>query len=214
MKTAFDRRGDNDFIGDYFGLAAVPGGFAAAIVQAQPKATKGPSDVFFARVEVGCADVAGGIRGKRLHRAVLGRTRERTRRSYAGLTTRRAYDYFCLTDGKRVRVGHPTRKLRRALGRRRFGRVRGRAVLILTNSRAFRLRRVRVGTRLRAMRRRLRGERRVHRGRGSTWYSLRRRRATLVFRVRRGRVRELGIAARSVAGTTSRARRLIRSYGP
>jgi hypothetical protein len=72
MKTAFDRRGDNDFIGDYFGLAAVPGGFAAALVQAQPSATKGPSDVFFARAEVGCADATGGIRGKRRTRTQNG----------------------------------------------------------------------------------------------------------------------------------------------
>jgi hypothetical protein len=159
-----------------------------------------------------CANVRGRIRGKRLHRAVLGRKRATIRRAYPRRRSRTNFDYFCLSDGKRVRAGFPTRKLRRQLGRRRSRRVRGRAVLILTNSRRFSFRRVRVGSRLRTLRRRLRGEQRVHRGFRSRWYTVRRRKAMIVFRVKGGRVREIGIASKRLARSRRGAKRLIKSY--
>jgi hypothetical protein len=37
-------------LGDYFGLVAVPGGFAAAFTQGKPAATHGPTDIFYARM--------------------------------------------------------------------------------------------------------------------------------------------------------------------
>jgi hypothetical protein len=43
------------FIGDYFGLAAVPGGFVTAFTLAQPLARAGPSDIFLARIHVPAA---------------------------------------------------------------------------------------------------------------------------------------------------------------
>jgi hypothetical protein len=44
---------DSRFVGDYFGLAATPRGFAAAPVLARPVARGGPSDVFYAPIRVG-----------------------------------------------------------------------------------------------------------------------------------------------------------------
>lgn len=38
------------FIGDYMGLVGLPGGFAAAFVQARPQARHGATDVFFSRI--------------------------------------------------------------------------------------------------------------------------------------------------------------------
>jgi hypothetical protein len=43
---------DNPPLGAYEGLVAIPDGFAAAFIMAKPKATTGPSDVFFARIRV------------------------------------------------------------------------------------------------------------------------------------------------------------------
>jgi hypothetical protein len=45
-----------DFVGDYFGLIGLPGGFGVAYALAAPLATVGATDVFFSRVELG----AGG----------------------------------------------------------------------------------------------------------------------------------------------------------
>src|SRR5215218_585382 len=49
LNTA-ERGGGQLFLGDYEGLAGLPHGFAAAFAQARPRATNGPSDVFFARI--------------------------------------------------------------------------------------------------------------------------------------------------------------------
>ncbi len=44
--------GPAHFIGDYFGLAAVPGGFVTAYTMGPPRARVGPSDIFFTRIHV------------------------------------------------------------------------------------------------------------------------------------------------------------------
>lgn len=50
LRATTDPGGSTYRLGDYFGLASVPGGFVAAIVQAGPQAADGPTDVFFARI--------------------------------------------------------------------------------------------------------------------------------------------------------------------
>jgi hypothetical protein len=40
-------------LGEYEGLAAVPGGFATVFARAQPAARVGPTDIFFARIDLG-----------------------------------------------------------------------------------------------------------------------------------------------------------------
>jgi metallophosphoesterase (TIGR03767 family) len=134
-----------------------------------------------------CASLRGRLAGRRLHRARLGARRRAIRRRYPTRSPRRRVDVFCLADGKRVRVAYR----------------RGRAVLILTSSRKFRARGVRPGMRARRLRGRARRS-----GRG--FYVARRRAATLVFRVRRGRVVEVGIAQRRLTATRARTRRLLR----
>jgi hypothetical protein len=133
------------------------------------------------------------------------------RRSYprSGRKTRRDFDFFCLSDGRLVRVGFASPKMRIAthLRRQAFGRVRGRAVFILTSSQRYRIRGVRPGSRVRTLRRRLRGERRYRIGR-NVYYVATGRNSRLLFRTRRGRVRAVGIGAKRVA----RDRRQERAY--
>ena len=85
--------------------------------------------------------------------------------------------------------------------------MRGRAVFLLTSSRRHRIRGIRPGSRVRTLRRRLRGERRYRIGR-NVYFVAPGRRARLLFRTRRGRVRAIGIGDRGAA----RDRRGERAY--
>ena len=123
-------------------------------------------------------------------------------------------DRFCLVAGGNLRVGYPSTRVRRSLGRGLRRRIRnGRVVLLLTSSKLYSARRVRVGTGTRTMRRRIgrRGVRSVRVGK-NRWYLRRGKGVTLVFKVRRGRVRELGLADARLTRTRARARRFLRSY--
>ena len=159
-----------------------------------------------------CAEPAGRISGRRVGPAALGRRRSDNRRRFPRYTVpRRSIDRFCLRGGGTLRLGYPTRRLSRALGRRDRRRTGGRAILALTSSRRYGMRGIRPGYRTRTVRRRLRGERRFRVG-VNTWLLARGRKATLVFKVRRGRVREIGIADRRLTATRRRASRLLRSF--
>ena len=101
-------------------------------------------------------------------------------------------DRICLAGGRAIRVGYR----------------RGRAVLILSSSRrhgAF-------GLRPGSGARKLRGRARRIRVGPNTWYLRRGRRATLVFKVRRGRVREVGLASSRPSHGRRGARRFLRSF--
>jgi hypothetical protein len=152
-----------------------------------------------------CAVPTGKVRRKSVDRARLGRTRRRTRRSFRKRSLRRQgryMDQFCLAGGGALRVGY---------GRRRP--VKGRAVVVLSSSKLHRLRKLRVGARTKTLRRRI-GRRRVSSMRigKNRWYIKRGKGATLVFKVRRGKVRELGLADRRLTRTRARAKRLLKSY--
>ena len=97
----------------------------------------------------GCDQPTGRLRGRRLDRVRLGGDREAHLRAYkiGRKQTRKGIDRFCLSDGRGVRVGYPTSRLKRKLRRaerRRY--ANGKALLALTTSRAFRARRIRVGS--------------------------------------------------------------------
>lgn len=145
-----------------------------------------------------CASVRGKVTAARLHRATLGERRTAIRGRYPSRTTRGRVDSFCLADGRRVRVGYGS-----------AGRLRSRAALLASNSRHLPVAGIRAGSSTAALRRRLRGERRVRVGR-DTWYLSPGPRATRVFRTNDGRVREAGIAARSVTRTPADAGRFLR----
>lgn len=159
----------------------------------------------------GCASASGRVVGKRVGPAALGRRRSTNRRQFPSRTRpRRSIDRFCLVGGGFIRIGYTTRKLARGLSRREVARVRDRAILILTSSRRYRVVGVRVGDSTRKMRARVHRPRRIRVGRNS-WYLSRGRRATLVFKVRRGRVLEIGLADQRLTRGRA-ARRFLRSF--
>jgi hypothetical protein len=164
------------------------------------------------RTGQGCDRPTGRIGGRRLDRVRLGGRRERHLRAYliGRKSTRKGIDRFCLSDGRGVRVGYPTPRLRHKLGRKLRRRYREeKALLALTTSRRFRVRKVRVGTSERALRRRTNGRR--FRIGSNRWYLVRARRARIVYKVRGGKVRELGLVnKRLTAGR--RARRTMASW--
>ena len=144
--------------------------------------------------DTGCVRSGRQIRGKRVGRALLGRTRARQRRVLGGrlLSRRGDVDRYCLRGGGTLRIAY-----------------RRRARLVLTNSSRATLRGISRGSSVRALRRKLRGERRVKVGR-NVWYLAPSRRARLVFKVRRGKVRELGLASKRPTRTRRAARRFFR----
>jgi hypothetical protein len=123
--------------------------------------------------EFACVPAATTARGRRFGGAKLGRTR---RAQAAALPARGKRDRFCTTDGKTLRIGY----------------ARGRAAVIASDSPYASARGIAPGTRVGVLRRRLRGERAVRVGR-ATWF-VARGRIPAVFRVRAGRVREVGVA--------------------
>ncbi|MGI8945675.1 MAG: hypothetical protein ACR2GL_05480 [Thermoleophilaceae bacterium] len=154
------------------------------------------------------------VAGKRVDRARLGRARRASRRAYPARSLDRktsTVDRFCMVGGGQVRIGYPSAGLRRGLERRERRRVRGRAVLALTSTRAQHVRGLRAGSSRRAVRRRLRGERRYRVG-GAEWYLARARRARVVVKLRRGRVVQLGLADPGLTGEPRLARRFLRSF--
>jgi hypothetical protein len=164
----------------------------------------------------GCDRPTGRVFRKGLDRARLGRDRELHLRSYRiGLRGRRNLDKFCLSDRRAVRIGYPTdRVLRQNLGRRARSSAfaPNKAVLVLTSSRRFRVRRVRVGMTPAALRGRIGSRIRPIRIGANRWYAKRGRAATLLFKVRSGRVREVGHASRRLTNNRRKTARLLRSF--
>ena len=146
--------------------------------------------------------------------ARLGVLRRTNRRAFPSFRrSRRSIDRFCIVGGGVTRVGYPLRGLLRRVSARTRRRVRGRAVLALTSSRVYSARGVRAGSSARLMRRRHRRLQRIRIGR-NLWYLKRSRRATLLFKVRRGRVRELGLAERRLTGSRRARVRFLKSFRP
>jgi hypothetical protein len=158
-----------------------------------------------------CTPPRGRIKGRMLGRARLMRARARQRRAFRRwVRRRRSVDRFCLSDRRHIRVGYPSRALARSASRAELRRVRGRAILALTSSRRYSIRGVRNGSRLRPLLRQVRGLRRIRVG-ANAWYLARGRSSRLVFKVRRRRVGEVGVAdLRLTSG--DRARRFLRSF--
>jgi hypothetical protein len=147
----------------------------------------------------GCLDPPRRVQGSQLGAARLGRDRKRQRAILGGrlLGRRGGIDRYCLAGGGAMRIGYPTRRLRR----------RGGALLILTSSGRLSIRGLRVGSRVRG----LRGARTVRVGR-NTWYLASGARSRLLFQVRRGRVRQLGIADKRLTARRRASVRFLRGW--
>jgi hypothetical protein len=144
---------------------------------------------------------------------VLGRTRKRQRRTIGARlrSGRGGIDRFCVAGGGALRIGYPTKRLNRGVGRRVRRRIKSKAQLALTSSKRVSIKRIKVGSRVRTLRRRLRGERRYRVGR-NIWYVARGKRARLVFSTRRGKVRQLGLASKRLTRSKRSTRRVLRAW--
>lgn len=106
------------FVGDYQGLVALPGGFGAIFAMSKPAAAVGPSDVFFARIQLGEAPLRLTVRPRRVRAGVRRRFRfkvtavqQGSRQPVASAVVRFA--------GRRARTGSAgTARLRARFGRR------------------------------------------------------------------------------------------------
>ena len=153
-----------------------------------------------------CGLPNGSLSGRRVGAARLGVLRRTNRRAFPSFRrSRRSIDRFCIVGRRGAResaircaacCGGSSSRTRR--------RVRGRAVLALTSSRVYSARGVRAGSCARLMRRRHRAPASASGSGATSGTSSARRRATLLFKVRRGRVRELGLAERRLTSTAAR----------
>ena len=161
----------------------------------------------------GCLNFRAGVRGRRLGPARLGGSRAPQRRAFKGARrrSRGGIDRYCIAGGGALRIGYPTRRLNRTLARSLRRRVKNRAVLVLTSSRRYSIAGIRRGTRVRTLRRRLRGERRFRVGR-DVWYLADGRGSRRLFKTRGGRVLEVGIADKRLTHTHTAQRRLLRAW--
>jgi hypothetical protein len=154
----------------------------------------------------GCTEPSGRLRGKTLGRGALGRTRARNRAAFLRRTLpRRVMDRFCLADGRHQRVGYPSAALLRTLSARERRRVRGRAVFTTSSSTRYSALGRRPGSSSTGL-----GGRRFRVG-ANVWVLRRGSRATVLFKVRRGRVLEVGLGDRALT-RGSRAVRYLRSF--
>ncbi len=160
----------------------------------------------------GCDAPTGRARGRRLDRVRLGGLRDTHLRAYkiGRKQTRKGIDRFCLSDARGVRVGYSTKRFRSKLGRQARRYARNKALLALTTSRRFRLRGMRGGTSERLARRRTSGQ--PIRIGSNRWYVKRAKTARLVFKVKRGKVREIGIVNKKFTSTRAKARRTLGAW--
>ena len=156
----------------------------------------GPTTAAPGRTRFSCPAPTGSIVRRSLGPVSLGMTRARARRAFPKVSTRgrRNMDFFCPTNGF-IRVG--------------YGR-HGQVVLALTGNAHFALHGVRPGARLAVARRRLHLTR-FHVGL-NYWYLAPDGLVRAVLKVRGGRVREVGIAAKGLTTPRRQAARFLRSF--
>ena len=159
-----------------------------------------------------CAKASGRLAGSSLGPVTLGMTRARARSRFArvSLRGRRYMDFFCPAHGG-IRVGYPSPTLLRTLSHTEQGRLRDRAVLVLTANSHYALRGVRPGARLAKVARRLRVDKGFHIGL-NWWYLTPNGSSRGVLKVRHGVIEEIGIADRRLTQSRPAARRFLDSF--
>ncbi|HEX3831315.1 MAG TPA: prolyl oligopeptidase family serine peptidase, partial [Solirubrobacteraceae bacterium] len=189
------------------GKATVPVGSGTTVIVLGPASSVGGSSKY------SCVQPTGRLSGRRLGPVQLGMKRTAVRAQFARRTTggRRNMDFFC-TASHRIRVGYPSAKLLRGLSRPQRRRASGRAILMLTASHHYALRRVRPGARLTPkLKRRLHPGRPFHVGQ-NRWYLVAEPGSRGVLKVRSGVVQEIGIADARLTRDRQAARRFLRSF--
>jgi hypothetical protein len=159
-----------------------------------------------------CPNEATGVaNGTRVGGALLGRRRADVRALVRGVTSiARGLDAACLPGGV-LRIGYPTRTLLRELGSALSRAVDGRAVLLLSTSAQSSVRGLRPGDSEAELRRTFRTER-LHRIGAARWYMIGAPPRRLVFLVRSGSVRAVGIADKRLTRGRDAQARFLRAW--
>ena len=124
------------------------------------------------------------------------------------MTGRAGVDRYCVTKGGSLTLYHPTRRSD-ATTRRRLA---NRTLMALATSKRFSVRGIKPGTRTRTLTRRIRGGAALRLGK-NRWYVAPGRQATLVFQLGgNGKVKAVGLAARSLTKTPRAARTLLATW--
>ena len=161
-----------------------------------------------------CAQPTGRLAGATLGPMHLGMTRAAVRRQFSKRVHAWAPVHGLLLPGadrdpRRLPVAQVAR---RDLSRAQRTRVRGRAVLALTDNRHFAMRGVRPDTRLTAaVRRKLHTGTPYHVGL-NFWYLVTLKGSRGVLKVRHGTIQEIGIADARLTSTRPAARRFLRTF--
>jgi hypothetical protein len=160
----------------------------------------------------GCPAATGRLGGETLGLVTLGVTRAQARQAYRRSSDRgkRFEDFFCLTPIG-VRVGYASTELLQALPRGERNQLRGRVIFASTASAVYSLRGIRPGATLAAAAAALGAGAPFHIGL-NFWYMAPVGRSTVVLKVRRNIVEEIGIADKRL--TTGRTAQLtfIKSF--
>ncbi len=167
-------------------------------------------------VEAGrCVGTRGGVGRSSVGGAKLARKRasQRRRLRVARLARgrRSGIDRYCVQGGGTMRVGYPTKRFNRKIRRKTRRRYASKAIFIVSNSKRFRVKRLRTGSRVRTLRRRLKGERSFKIGR-IRWYTVAGKRSRVLFSTRGGKVREVGLASKKLTRTRRGTVRLLRAW--
>jgi len=160
-----------------------------------------------------CVSTKGGVRGTRVGAARLARKRTKQRKTLLAtrFSDRKGIDRYCVQKGGTLRVGYPTGRLASKLSRKTRRRIGKKAILLLSTSKKFRIRKIRRGTSTKTLRKRLRGERRVKIGK-NTWYYAKGSKARLLFRARKGKVLDVGLGSRSLTKSRKSVVRFLHAW--
>jgi pimeloyl-ACP methyl ester carboxylesterase len=159
-----------------------------------------------------CAPATGRLAGISLGPIRLGMTRAAARRALSHfIVTRNGLDNFCLAHGWGIRAGYPSARLLRSAAPGVRRRIAGRVLIALSANRRYALAGVRPGARVWLLPARIRRLRPVRIGRND-WYVIPASRSDGLLKVQRGRVQEVGILARELAGDRAAQRQVLTSF--
>ena len=161
-----------------------------------------------------CVTTKGGIKGTGLGAARLSRTRTKQRKTLEGtlLSDRPGIDRYCLEKARgNLRVGYPTKRLNSQISRKSRARIKSKAIYLGTTSKSFSLSKLKVGSRTKTLRKRLKGEKRYVVGK-NVWYVAKGKKARILFRARKSKVQELALADKGLTATRTSTVRLLRAW--
>lgn len=166
-----------------------------------------------ARVVRRCVSTRGGVRRTSVGKARLARTRKRQRKLLDGtrFSDRKGIDRYCVSGGGTLRAGYPTTRLASKLTRKTRRKISKKAIILLSTNKKFKIGKVRVGTKVKTLRKRLKGERSVKIGK-NRWYYAKGSKSRLLFRTRKGKVIELGLGNKMLTANRPALVRFLRAW--